>query len=80
MTKIPISIDKQYITKDQLRGAGCHLRSSLTDRPVFLRDLPGVEAYLNLNDYTRWKVSDPDYSVRTQPERILYLWKRSGGY
>lgn len=52
VTKIPVSVDKQYITKDQLAVLDI-LMSNIYDRPVYFSVTCQDSKLMNLNDYTQ---------------------------
>ncbi len=52
VTKIPITIDKQYITKDQLAVLDV-IMSNVYDRPVYFSVTCQESKLMNINDYTQ---------------------------
>ncbi len=52
VTKIPVSVDKQYITKDQLAVLDI-IMSNIYDRPVYFSVTCQDSKLMNINDYTQ---------------------------
>lgn len=74
VTKIPIGIDKQYITKDQLAVLDV-IMSNLYDRPVYFSVTCQESKLMNLQDYTQMEgLGLRVVPVRTPSQEEFYIY------
>jgi hypothetical protein len=74
VTKIPVAIDKQYITKDQLAVLDV-IMSNIYDRPVYFSVTCQETKLMNLNDYTQMEgLGLRIIPVRTPSQEEFYIY------
>lgn len=74
VTKIPISIDQRYITKDQLAVLDV-IMSNIYDRPVYFSVTCQETKLMNLNDYTQMEgLGLRIIPVRTPSQEEFYIY------
>lgn len=74
VTKIPITIDKQYITKDQLAVLDV-IMSNIYDRPVYFSVTCQDTKLMNLHDYTQMEgLGLRIVPVRTPSQEEFYIY------
>ena len=74
VTKIPVTIDKQYITKDQLAVLDV-IMSNIYDRPVYFSVTCQESKLLNLQDYTQMEgLGLRIIPVRTPSQEEFYIY------
>lgn len=73
-TKIPLTIDKQYITKDQLAIMDI-LMSNIYDRPIYFSVTCQDTKLMNLNDYTQMEgLGLRIIPVKTPSQEDFYIY------
>lgn len=74
VTKIPITIDKQYITKDQLAVLDV-IMSNIYDRPVYFSVTCQESKLMQLNDYTQMEgLGLRIVPIRTPSQQEFYIY------
>jgi hypothetical protein len=74
VSKIPISIDKQYITKDQLAVLDV-IMSNIYDRPVYFSVTCQDSKLMNINDYTQMEgLGLRIIPVQTPSQKEFYIY------
>lgn len=74
VTKIPIQIDKKYITKDQLAVLDV-IMSNIYDRPVYFSVTCQDSKLMNINDYTQMEgLGLRVIPVRTPSQQEFYIY------
>lgn len=74
VTKIPVTIDKQYITKDQLAVLDV-IMSNIYDRPVYFSVTCQESKLMNLQDYTQMEgLGLRIIPVRTPSQEEFYIY------
>ncbi len=74
VSKIPVTIDKQYITKDQLAVLDV-LMSNIYDRPIYFSVTCQDNKLMNLNDYTQMEgLGLRVIPIKTKSEEDFYIY------
>src|SRR5688500_8621239 len=74
VTKIPVTLDKQYITKDQLAVLDV-IMSNFYDRPVYFSVTCQESKLMNLNDYTQMEgLGLRIIPVKSQSQEEFYIY------
>jgi hypothetical protein len=74
VTKIPVSIDKQYITKDQLAVLDV-IMSNIYDRPIYFSVTCQDNKLMDINDYTQMEgLGLRVIPVRTPSQQEFYIY------
>ena len=78
VTKIPIGLDRQYITKDQLAVLDV-IMSNINDRPVYFSVTCQESKLMNLQDYTRMEgLGLRVVPVKTPSQQEFYIYGSGG--